>query len=61
MYIAPCDRTILWSREVRQLKDEYLRIFGEPYVPFNYESFTGSDSKCAAEVYVDSLKSALQK
>ncbi len=61
MYIAPCDRTILWSKEVRELKEEYLRMFGKPYAPFNYERFSSLGSKCAAEVYVDSLKSALQK
>lgn len=60
MYIAPCDRNILWSNEVRQLKEEYYRRFGEHYSPFNYESFTATDSKCAAEVYIDSLKAALQ-
>ena len=61
MYIAPCDRAILWSSEVRQLKEEYLHRFGEHYAPFDYASFTATDSKCAAEVYVDSLKAALQK
>lgn len=61
MYIAPCDRNILWSSEVRQLKEEYFSRFGEHYAPFNYETYIATDSKCAAQVYVDSLRSALQK
>lgn len=60
MYIAPCDRAILWSIEMRKLKEEYHQRFGHPFAAFNYKDFVSSADKCAAQVYLDSLKEALQ-
>lgn len=61
MYIAPCDRDILWSSEMRQLKESYSRKFGEPFPPFSYERFKREETKCAAEVYMEDLKKALAR
>ena len=59
MYIAPCDRDVLWSYEMRQLKESYSKKYGEPFTPFSYERFRREGNKCAAEVYMEALKNAL--
>jgi len=59
MYIAPCDRDILWSDEMRQLKETYSKKFGKSFIPFDYERFKREGSMCAAEVYMEALKKAL--
>ena len=61
MYIAPCDREILWSNEMRQLKEEYYRRFGKQYPHFNYTEFHSIGEKCAAQVYWESLKKILNR
>lgn len=49
------------TEEVRKLKEEYRLKHGEMFVPFNYADFCGSENKLAAEVYIDTLRSAIER
>lgn len=60
MYIAPCDMKILRSDEVFRLYDEYKKKFGEQFIYFNYADFQGTEEKCAAQVYLETLRAAVE-
>ena len=59
MYVAPRDMAILRSDEVSELKDRYREKFGEHFICFNYADFRGTQEKCAAQVYLETLKKAV--
>ena len=61
MYIIPSDARIICSDEVRELEDEYERKFGEFFLAFNYVDFPSKDGKCAAEVYKEALRKAVER
>lgn len=60
MYIAPCDMKILRTDEVFRLYDEYKKKFGEQFIYFNYADFQGTEEKCAAQVYLETLRAAVE-
>ena len=61
MYIARCDSEILRSDEVYKMELEYKKRFGKYFIQFNYADFHGTEEKCAAQVYVETLRKALQE
>ena len=60
MRIAPCDSGILRSDEIFRLYDEYREKFGEEFIYFNYADFHRTGEKCAAQVYLETLKEAVK-
>ena len=50
---------VLCSREVSELKEEYRDRFGEAFICFNYGDFQGTEEKCAAQVYLETLRAAV--
>jgi hypothetical protein len=60
MCIAPCDSGILRSDEIFRLYDEYREKFGEEFICFNYADFHRMGEKCAAQVYLETLKEAVK-
>ncbi len=60
MYIFPCDIAILRNEEVYALKVAYLEKHKEPFVFFNYADFPGTEEKCAAQVYLETLREAVK-
>lgn len=60
MYIAPCDIAILRSKEMSDLKDSYQQKFGEPFAQFNYADYPGDKKQCAAQMYLNALKKAVE-
>ena len=60
MYIALCDMKVLQSNEVFRLCDEYEKKFGEQFIHFNYADFQGTKEKCAAQIYLETLRAAVE-
>lgn len=60
MYVARCDAEILVTDEVYQLKQKYREKFSEKFIAFNYADFQGTESKCAAQIYLETLRKAVQ-
>lgn len=60
MYIALRDMRILRSDEVFSLYDEYEKKFGEQFICFNYADFKGTEEKCAAQIYLETLREAVK-
>lgn len=60
MYVARCDSVIIRSDAVQHMLDQYEEKFGERFIAFNYADFDGTDEKCAAQVYKETLEQALQ-
>lgn len=54
------DSEILRSKEVRKMRTEYTRRFGEFFPVFNYIDFHRDGEKCAAQVYKERLAKALE-
>lgn len=59
MYVAPRDSAILRSEEMFRLKTEYREKFSEGFIPFNYADFHGTESTPAAQVYLETLRKAV--
>lgn len=60
MYVAPRDSEILRSEEMFRLKREYRKKFGEGFIPFNYSDFQGTEDTPAAQVYLETLRKAVE-
>ena len=60
MYIAPRDREILRSDEIFRLYHAYREKFGEAFICFHYADFHGTEEKCAAQVYLETLREAVK-
>lgn len=60
MYVAPCDSTILRSEEAYRLKKKYREKFGEGFIPFNYSDFQGTEDTPAAQIYLETLRKAVE-
>ena len=60
MYVAPCDMEILRTIEVRELKEAYRKKHKEQFICFNYADFQGTDEKCAAQIYLETLRTAVK-
>ena len=45
---------------MRKLKIAYRKKHGEMFIPFNYGDFQGTEDKLAAEVYIETLKKAIE-
>lgn len=60
MYVAPRDMEILRMEEIRKLKDKYRGKFGEHFIHFNYADFKGTPEKCAAQIYLETLREAVK-
>lgn len=60
MIVGQKDSAILRSDEVMGMQYEYMDKFGEQFIPFNYVDFPGSETQCAAEMYRETLRKALQ-
>lgn len=59
MYVAPRDSAILRSEEMFRLKKQYREKFSEGFIPFNYSDFHGTATKPAAQVYLETLREAI--
>ncbi len=54
--VAKVDSAYMREHNVLELKIEYRKRFGEPYIPFNYCDFQRNGDKCAAQVYKEELE-----
>lgn len=61
MVVARVDSAYMREHNVLELKIEYRKRFGEPYIPFNYCDFQRNGDKCAAQVYMDTIKQCLHE
>lgn len=61
MVVAPVDSAILRSDEMIKLKKQYRETFGERFMPFNYCDFQRDGDRCAAQVYMDTIKQCLEE
>lgn len=61
MYVARVDSAVICSREVQDMLDQYEEKFGERFIAFNYVDFKRDGDRCAAQVYADTLKAALER
>ena len=59
MYVARVDALILKTDEVRRMKEEYEKRFGERFIVFNYDDFHRKGEKPAAQIYKEALETAL--
>ena len=57
--ISRVDFAVLKSKEVQDLLDLYEERFGENFTPFSYADFHRVGDKCAAEMFKEALKEAL--
>lgn len=60
MYVAPRDMEILRTEEVRELKEKYQEKHKEQFICFNYADFKGTEDKCAAQIYLETLREAVK-
>lgn len=60
MYVVPRDSAILRSSEMFDLKKEYRDKFGEGFIPFNYSDFQGTEHTPAAQIYLETLRKAVE-
>ena len=51
MYVAAVDSAYMREHNVLELKIEYRKRFGEPFISFNYADFDRVGDKCAAQIY----------
>ena len=61
MVVAKVDSAYMREHNVLELKIEYRKRFGEPYIPFNYCDFQRNGDKCAAQVYKEELEKCLRE
>ena len=61
MVIAPVDRKYLYSKENYEMQEEYKRRFGEWFIAFNYADFQREGDKCSGQIYLETLKRALEE
>lgn len=61
MYIADVDRKFLYTKENFKMQEEYEQRFGERFIEFNYADFDRQGEKCAAQIYLETLKRALEE
>lgn len=61
MYIASIDMKILTSSELDELDECYFNKFGERFIRFNYGDFHRQGDKCAAQIYLETLREAIEK
>ena len=61
MYIADVDQKLLFTKEHLNMQNEYKQRFGEQFISFNYADFRRQGEKCAAQVYLETLKRALEE
>lgn len=61
MYVADVDMKVLCTSNLRELKQKYREQFGENFIEFNYADFYRQEEKCAAQIYVETLKRALEE
>lgn len=61
MVVAPVDSAYMREHKVLNLKIEYRKRFGEPFIPFNYCDFQRVGDKCAAQIYTEELERACVK
>lgn len=59
MYLAPRDVKILRSDEIFGIYEAYETKLGEQFPYFNYVDYKGTDGKCAAQVYLEVLREAV--
>lgn len=60
MYVARIDMEILTKPEMRKMKAEYEKRFGERFIEFNYADFDRQGEKPAAQIYKETLEKALR-
>ncbi|MDD3230334.1 MAG: hypothetical protein PHE09_14115 [Oscillospiraceae bacterium] len=62
MYVARRDMEYLRAHmeERMQLLEKYRELFGEGFVPFNYETFPDVEGKLTAELYLEALREAVE-
>lgn len=61
MYVATIDGKYLCSDENYKMQEEYEKRFGERFISFNYADFDRQGEKCAAQIYLETLKRALEE
>ena len=61
MYIARIDMQILKTDEVKKMKAEYEKRFGERFIEFNYADFDRQGEKPAAQIYKETLEKTLRE
>lgn len=61
MYVAAVDSAYMREHNVLELKIEYRKRFGKPFIPFNYCDFDRIGERCAAQVYMDIIKQCLEE
>lgn len=61
MWVAPIDAKTLQTQEVRDMREQYYKKFGEQFIRFNYATFERQGDKCAGEIYIETLREALKK
>lgn len=61
MYVARVDMRILKTDEVRRMKAEYEKRFGERFIAFSYADFHRIGDQCAAQIYKETLQKALEE
>lgn len=61
MIVAPVDSAYMREHKVLNLKIEYRKRFGEPFIPFNYCDFQRVGDKCAAQIYTEELERCLRE
>ena len=61
MYVAAVDSAYMREHNVLELKIEYRKRFGKPFIPFYYADFDRIGERCAAQVYMDIIKQCLEE
>ena len=61
MYVAAIDGKYLCSDENYKMQVEYEKRFGERFISFNYADFKREGDKCAGQIYLETLKRALDE
>lgn len=61
MYVAAVDSAYMREHNVLELKIEYRKRFGEPFISFNYADFDRVGDKCAAQIYTEELERCLRE
>lgn len=61
MVVAPVDSAILRSDEMWELWEQYEKTFGKRFICFNYCDFQRDSDRCAAQVYMDTIKQCLRE
>ena len=61
MYVAAVDSAYIKEHHVFEMKVEYRKRFGKPFIPFNYCDFDRVGDKCAAQIYTEELERCLRE